>query len=230
MFKTKAIGQLEWTKESIEDALETHDFESLGIEAEEIMPDNPESAWVHDGDITVDGPLEIGGAPSYEDVACFIVNGNLTVNGPLFFNQDDFHSALYVTGELECKNAFLQSEAVLLVGKTLSVEELLYTFLSDAGYLGARGLTARYWLNEWYRGAIYFRTKPAATLLRGGDHKFLLDRDDDESEEEDERFSFRAKTASSVFDVLDKQLIELEEGVDSRKLRSAMAKGKPLFR
>jgi hypothetical protein len=230
MFKTKEIGQLEWTKEPLEDALETYDFESLGIEAEEIMPDEPESAWVHDGDITVDGPLEIGGASSYKDVACFIVNGNLTVNGPLLFNQDDFHSALYVTGKLECKHAFLQSEAVLLVGKTLSVEELLYTFLSDAGYLGAGGLTARYWLNEWYRGAIYFRSKPAATLLRGGDHKFLLDREEEEPQEDDDRFSFRAKQALSVFDVLDKKLIEPEEGVDSKKLRAAMAKGTALFR
>jgi hypothetical protein len=120
---------------------------------------------------------------------------------------------------------------VLAVRKRFSVEQLLYTYLSDAGHLLAGGLTAKYWLNEWFRGAIYVRSEPVTTFLRGGDHKFLLDRDDDEPDPDDEfpSYGFRAKRALSVFDVLDKRLLEPGEGADGGKLREAMAKGQALF-
>jgi hypothetical protein len=231
MFKTKSIAKLDWKKEPISDALERTNFEALGMEAEEIMPDEPEWAWVHEGDVRVEGALEITGTLDGDDVACFIIDGNLVVDGPLLFSQDDFHSALYVTGNLECKNAALEHECELIVGKKLVVEQLLYTFLSDAGHLIAGGLQAKYWLNEWFRGAIYFRSEPAATLLRGGDHKFLLDSSEEEQDDESdgESWSFEAKKAKLVFDVLDKSLLEPEEGADNDKLRKAMAKGKPLF-
>ncbi|NVJ19740.1 MULTISPECIES: hypothetical protein [Myxococcus] len=190
--------------------------------------------------MVIDGPVSFGAADD-EDVTLHVIDGDLTVNGPLFFIQGDFYGALFVTGSIFCQQAFVGVDAMLYVGKSMHVEGLLVTTLSKPAHFAVKEvLRAGSWLEASGDGLFEIGQKPQARLLRVGKssyHAFSQYAEEAEKRAKDEGtevqkpryFGFSPKEASSVKGILHPSLIEGEEGIGASDIREAMEEGKPLF-
>ncbi|MEJ3745006.1 hypothetical protein WEI85_17130 [Actinomycetes bacterium KLBMP 9797] len=149
------------------------------FEFDALFGDDPERVFVHRGDITVSGTIAIGNGHDEgygEDGQVYLIDGDLTVDGPLHFYNDGYYVALLVTGSVTAENLFCSSECWLFVAGSLTVSNLLVTDLYECGSLRVQGsTTTRAWLDT--RGDVDIRLRgdrdhgghvaadPAAVLL-----------------------------------------------------------------
>ncbi|NBD08805.1 MULTISPECIES: hypothetical protein [Corallococcus] len=233
--------ELEWSELPFEDASAKYEINSISEDGlGEVFPEDPPHYLVHDGDVVIDGPVSFGAADD-GDVTLHVIDGNLTVNGPLFFIQGDFYGALFVTGSIFCQQAFVDADAMLYVGKSMHVEGLLVTNLSKPAHFAVKeALIAGSWLDASGDGLFEIGQKPQARLLRvekSSYHAFSQYAEEAEKRARDEGtelkkpsyFGFSPKEAISVKGILHPSLVQGEEGVSARHIREAMEEGKPLF-
>jgi hypothetical protein len=121
------------------------------FEFDALFGDDPERVFVHRGDITVSGTIAIGNGhhDGYgEDGLVYLIDGDLTVDGPLHFYNEGYYVGLLVTGSVTAENLFCSSECWLFVAGSLTVSNLLVTNLYECGSLRVQGSTStRAWLN-----------------------------------------------------------------------------------
>jgi hypothetical protein len=123
------------------------------FEFDALFGEDPERVFVHRGDITVSGAVAIGNGhhEDYgEDGLVYLIDGDLTVDGPLHFYNEGYYVALLVTGSVTARDLFCSSECWLFVAGSLTVSGLLVTSLYECGSLRVQGsTTTRAWLNTY---------------------------------------------------------------------------------
>ncbi|WP_173080206.1 hypothetical protein [Phytohabitans rumicis] len=121
------------------------------FEFDALFGDDPERVFVHRGNLAVSGTIAIGNGHDEgygEDGLVYLIDGDLSVDGPLHFYNDGYYVALLVTGSVTTENLFCSSECWLLVAGSLTVSDLLVTDLYECGSLRVQGsTTTRAWLN-----------------------------------------------------------------------------------
>ncbi|MDF2697430.1 MAG: hypothetical protein K0S65_5813, partial [Labilithrix sp.] len=91
-------GKVSWVEVPVEEAMRDYSVDAISADGfGEVFPEEPAHYFVHKGDVVIDGAVSFGAGDDV-DVTLHVIDGNLTVNGPLFFIQGDFYGALYVTG------------------------------------------------------------------------------------------------------------------------------------
>jgi hypothetical protein len=226
-----------------EDAAEEYSLEGITHdELSDLFPDDPEHFLVHKGNVVVDGPMKVGYEHGKDELTVYVIDGDLTINGPLVFQQADAYAALFVTGNLTCDNAYIAWTAQLFVKGSMTVKHLLATYIEDAGHFSINGsLGAGSWLECGDRGCFEIGKKPKARLLRVGEHRYYVfgpyapkdeapaeDGGAEAEEDPDQKFGFSPKEAVSIKGILHPSLFEGEEDVSTDKIGEAMLKGKPL--
>ncbi|MCP3100217.1 hypothetical protein LZ198_15195 [Myxococcus sp. K15C18031901] len=233
--------ELEWSEIPFEDASAKYELNGISEDGlGEVFPEDPPHYLVRQGDVVIDGPVNFGAADE-GDVTLHVIDGDLTVNGPLFFIQGDFYGALLVTGSIFCQQAFVDMDAMLDVGKSMNVEGMPFTHLSKPAHFAVKeALVAGSWLEASGDGLFEIGQKPQARLLRvekSSYHAFSKYAEEAEKRAQEEGtevkkpsyFGFSPKEASSVRGILHPSLIKGEEGIDARAIREAMEEGRPLF-
>jgi hypothetical protein len=121
------------------------------FEFDALYGEDPERVFVHRGDVAVSGATRIGNGhhKGYgENGLVYLIDGNLTVDGPLYFYNEGYYVALLVTGSVTAGDLFCSSECWLFVAGSLTVSNLLVTDLYECGSLRVRGATtAGAWLD-----------------------------------------------------------------------------------
>ncbi|MEE1766807.1 hypothetical protein PUR34_00840 [Streptomyces sp. JV185] len=173
-----------WESVPITEATELYNIgeASNGLldDLDDIFAENPECFFVHKGDVTVEGPLMMGNGPDEAVDTVYVIDGGLTVNGPMRFINIDVYTPLYVTGSVTARDLFCLMDCYLIIGGSLTVGELLMTEL-DAGMLFVRGATsAGAWLEWSDRGEVTFAHDLKARRLRASDGYY-----DEQAEAED---------------------------------------------
>ncbi|MEU1208779.1 hypothetical protein [Nocardia sp. NPDC005825] len=204
-----------WESVPIDEAAERYDIGEASDDRvedlDEIFGDEPEFFFVHEGDLTIDGPLSIGNDPGLAPDTVYVIDGDLTVNGPLRFLNADVNTPLYVTGSVTAQHLMCLMDSNLFIGGTLTVEGLLLTELSDMGMLVVHGAaSAGAWLEAWDRGDIAFVEALNARRLRvaGGDYS----------------------DPGAAADILAPELLDGGAEDASDKLWAAALEGRPLLR
>jgi hypothetical protein len=236
MFDPKRVT-LKLEKVPFEDASENYTLDGItDDELSDLFPDDPEHFHVHVGNVTVDGPMVVGYDSDKDDLTVYVIEGDLTVHGPLVFQQADAYAALFVTGNVTCDDAYIAWDAQLFVGGSMTVKGLLATYITDAGHFSIKNsLAAGSWLEAGDRGCIEIGKKPAARLLRVGEHRYYVfgpyakDGAEDAEADPDQKFGFTPKEAVSIVGILHPSLFDGDEDVDTDKLGEAIKQGKPLF-
>jgi hypothetical protein len=153
--------------------------DAFEFEFDVLFGEDPERVFVHRGNITVSGNIAIGNGHDEdygEDGLVYLIDGDLTVDGPLHFYNEGYYVPLLVTGSVTAENLFCSSECWLFVAGSLAVSNVLVTDLYECGSLRVQGsTTTRAWLNT--RGDVDVRlhgdrdhdgqvaADPAAVLL-----------------------------------------------------------------
>ena len=244
MFDTKRV-KLKLEAVPFEDASEQYSLDGISLdELGDLFPEDPEHYLVHKGNVTVDGPMLVEYRHGKDDLTIYVIDGDLTIHGPLLMKNSDAYAALYVTGNVTCDNAYIAWDAQLFVAGSMTVKGLLATYLTDAGHFSIKGsLGAGSWLECGDRGCLEIGKQPKARLLRVGEHRYYVfgpyakpsegddeDGDDeDDAEDPDRKFGFSPKQATPIVGILHPSLFDGEEDVNTGKLGEAMLKGKPLF-
>ncbi|MBW1298475.1 hypothetical protein [Aquimarina litoralis] len=99
--------------------------------ADDLFGDEPETVFYYKGDIHIKESLILSDLP-YE-YGCFVIEGNIIINGVLAIEVSDMYNTLTIDGNLQCKNLLLSGEAFLSVLKDTEVENLFYNNISDGG-------------------------------------------------------------------------------------------------
>lgn len=106
---------------------------------EDLFGDEPEHVFVFHGDLQL---TKLSVNVSGDDAGVYVIEGDLTVDGPLEITQTDGASVLYVTGDVSAKSIKLADQAHLWVGGELNVEgDTDLSDLEDAGALVVGGET-----------------------------------------------------------------------------------------
>lgn len=150
-----------WRPMPFEEALETYAIDPDDIES--LTDGEPaEHAMVHHGDLVVDGPCPIQG----EDYTLFVIDGDLIVNGGFGFSSADVYTTLVVTGSLTARGLSCLWDTLLIVGRSVRVDEVLLTYITDAGVFSVKGsVSAGAWIAADDRGQVDFGHTPKARLL-----------------------------------------------------------------
>ncbi|MFE3960603.1 hypothetical protein ACFXPS_41310 [Nocardia sp. NPDC059091] len=174
-----------WESVPLSEAAERYDIckasDNHVEDLEELFGDEPECFFVHQGDLTIDGPLSIGNDPGLAPDTVYVIDGDLTVNGPMRFLNADVYTPLYVTGSVTAQHLMCLMDSNLFIGGSLTVGGLLMTELSDMGVIVVNGAaSAGAWLETWDRGEVIFVDDLKARRLRlsGGDYLEHFDADD----------------------------------------------------
>lgn len=179
-----------WKRLPIEEA-EQYDLLAAtndSVAYEDCFGDEPEFVMLHEGAVHVAGPVVLDGSKAAEDAqqTIYIIDGDLTVDGALVFDQSDIMTTLWVTGKLRAARLACGSTAMLIVGGALEVAELVVTDLEDAGHFIIHGtMAAPTWADlAQGRGCIELGGAPRTRFL--SDHYAGLAAGDDAGEEADE--------------------------------------------
>jgi hypothetical protein len=203
-----------WSKLPIEEGRERYsliDISDDSVDLEDQFGDEPESFLVHEGDVVLDGSLVLTGGEN----TLYVIDGNLTVNGPVSFKNGDANTSLYVTGSVTVRSLICRWHSQFFVGNSLVVGDLLVTDLADAGHLVVHGsVSARAWLELAGRGAIYVDVSEATRLL-GSNASCSY---------------FGERKVESIPDALRPELIDVEQCVDRDQLEQAILEGRPVLR
>ena len=149
------------------------------FEFDALFGEDPERVFVHRGTIAVSGATAIGNGhhEGYgENGLVYLIDGDLTVDGPLYFYNEGYYVGLLVTGSVTAGHLFCSCECWLFVGGSLTVSNLLVTDLYECGSLRVQGSTTTgAWLDRdadvdiRLRGdredGDYVAADPAAVLL-----------------------------------------------------------------
>jgi hypothetical protein len=123
------------------------------FEFDVLFGEDPERVFVHRGDIAVSGAVAIGNGhhEGYgDDGLVYLIDGDLTVDGPLHFYNEGYYVPLLVTGSVTAQHLFCSSECWLFVAGSLTVSNLLVTDLYECGSLRVQGATTtRAWLETY---------------------------------------------------------------------------------
>ncbi len=106
----------------------------IGATAEGLFGSVP-ATQVHKGDVTV----AKGTLIDADGNGIFIIEGSLTVKGPLTFTASDAYTVLVVTGDLMAEHVLQAMDTQLVVLGTTTIAGLLYIDVSDAGFTMFRG-------------------------------------------------------------------------------------------
>lgn len=231
---------IKWKKVSAKKARQTYVIEERSqglIDPEENFPEEPSHYFVATGDIVIDGPIGFG-AEDDDDATVYVIDGNLTVRGPLSATQGDFYGVLLVTGSVTCEDFESMWDGQVVIGGGLTVSRLMVTNLGDAGVLVVRGpVSAGTWLEISGRGSIDLSGPAKGRMLRGPGEEFPegstgLDEDGnplDPDEDDAPHHMFDASTASDASTALLPEFIEDGE-IDADALRDAIREGRPVLR
>jgi hypothetical protein len=152
------IPGAKWTAIPAEKAAETYDLMELSggdVSLDNLFGEVPEQFYLHKGNLRVEKKLNLYGGPSEPEPTVYVIDGDLTVDGPLVFENMDVYTTLLVTGSLRAKRMSLTWDACLFVCGSLTVDDLLFTYLTDAGNLVVRKqISAKLWLEAGGRGNI----------------------------------------------------------------------------
>lgn len=158
-----------WEAVPFEEALERYNMaeasNNTDWDVDDYFDEEPEHFHVHRGDLVVDGALTLGNGPDEDEDTVYIIDGDLTVSGPVSFLNMDVSTTLYVTGSVVAQDLVCLSDSCLLVGRSLTVRNLLATSLTEEGTLVVKGpVSAHTWLEMGARGCIYFADEPHARM------------------------------------------------------------------
>ncbi|MFI6586434.1 hypothetical protein [Embleya sp. NPDC050493] len=168
----------------VEEALERYDMAEASNnpdwDVDDYFGEEPEHFYVHRGDLAIDGALALGNGPDEDEDededegegedTVYVIDGDLTVSGPITFLNMDVYTTLYVTGSVVAQDLVCLWDSCLFVGRSLTVRNLLATSLTEAGALVVKGpVSAHTWLETGGRGCIYFAGKPDARLVASAD-------------------------------------------------------------
>ncbi|MFI2433036.1 hypothetical protein [Streptomyces sp. NPDC018693] len=206
-----------WEPVPLAEATERYDIGEASNELvdgpEDILGDEPECFFVHRGHLTVDGPLVMGNGPNEAVDTVYVIDGDLTVNGPMRFMNMDVYTPLYVTGSVTAEDLLCLLDCNLIIGGSLTVGGLLMTKLTDGGMLVVHGATsAGAWLEAWDRGEVALLQDLEGRRLRIRDSPY-----DEQAEAED------------AADALSPGLLDGDTDI-SEKLWDAALAGRPLLR
>ncbi|MEV0535223.1 hypothetical protein [Kitasatospora sp. NPDC050463] len=207
-----------WESVPLSEAAERYDIgkasDDLVEDLEGLFGDEPECFFVHQGDLTIDGPLLMGNDPDLAQDTVYVIDGDLTVNGPMRFLNADVYTPLYVTGSVTARHLMCLMDSNLFIGGSLTVGGLLMTELSDPGMLVVHGAaSAGEWLETWDRGDVVFVDGLKARRLRLSEADYLEHAD-----------------ADDAADVLLPEFLDSDTGDISEKLWEAVLEGRPLLR
>lgn len=146
-----------------------------GIAVSDAFGDDPEEAFVHEGDVHSDGDIAVGASGDYAGV--YIIDGDLEVGGVLDFTQVDGAAILFVTGSLRAKTVAVAQEAQLWVGKNLEVSDYILAGVSDAGGLAVKGSANAKALIVTDSEMVAFGEKPKSTMKVIARNEDILDED-----------------------------------------------------
>ena len=133
-----------WDATPFDEALALLPQDADVFEFDALFGEDPERIFVHRGNITVGGAVAIGNGhhEGYgENGLVYLIDGDLTVDGPLYFYNEGYYVGLLVTGSVTAGNLFCNSECWLFVGGSLTVSDLLVTDLYECGSLRVQGST-----------------------------------------------------------------------------------------
>lgn len=175
-----------WESVPLSEAAELYDIgeasDTCVEDLEDLFGEEPECFFVHQGDLTIDGPLEIGNDPGLAPDTVYVIDGDLTVNGPMRFVNADVYTPLYVTGSVTAQHLMCLMDSNLFIGGSLTIGGLLMTELSDMGMLVVHGAgSAGAWLETWDRGDVIFAGDLKARRLRVSEGQYLEDADTDDA-------------------------------------------------
>lgn len=184
----------------------------------------PEHLMVHRGNVKIAGPLSLDGWKAPEDArqTVYIIDGDLEIDGSLLFDQSDICTTLWVTGNMKLQRAALLSTAMLVVGGSLEVGDVLVTDLEDAGHLIVHGsLSAQTWVDLTFRGCIE---------LGASQGRFLSDFYSERTPEEGAEPPLRRSSLPSAPATPAIAPALLDDGrVDYNALRDAISKNTPIL-
>ncbi|WP_412537865.1 hypothetical protein R8Z50_18565 [Longispora sp. K20-0274] len=160
-----------WEAVPVEDALELYDMAEASNDpdwdVEDLFDEEEcEDFFVHRGDLRVDGALALGNGPDEDKDTVYVIDGALTVDGPVTFLNMDVYTTLYVTGSVVAHDLVCLWDCSLFVGRSLTVRNLLATSLIEMGSLVVRGpVSAGTWLEMGGRGRIHFSGAPSVARV-----------------------------------------------------------------
>ncbi|MEO8703350.1 MAG: hypothetical protein ABI867_25105 [Kofleriaceae bacterium] len=199
---------------------------------EDAFGDVPEHLMVHAGDIAIAGPVELDGHRASEGAqqTAYIIDGNLELAGPLVFSQSDICTTLWVTGNVTASRIACAGSAMLIVGGTLTVAEVLLTNLDDAGHLIVHGgFAAGAWIDlARGRGCIELAQQPATRFIS----EYYSDKTPQPPTTDDEGVIASVRpwnlTAESSR-IATRHALHGDDGADSSKLVEAIRSGDPIL-
>lgn len=138
-----------------EEGLERYDLLEVSddsVNYEDLFGGDDVSFFVHDGALTLRGPLQV----TNEEPAVCVIEGDLVVEGSLVICDWDRYVPLWIKGSLTAKDLLLSADAQVFVEGDLKLSGTLVTDTSDAAHLVVHGETEiGTWLRPSQRGAIY---------------------------------------------------------------------------
>lgn len=151
--------------ESDDDAMARHGvgdlLEAAGWDgAGEDLFGGPPEVRVHTGDVVIDGPF----AMYAQGNGVFILDGSLTVNGPLVFTAADMYTVLVVTGDLRVRDLVQAWDTQLAVKGKTTIDGALFIDVSDAGFSIFEGPVVSRDRVIGARSAPRFASEPEGTL------------------------------------------------------------------
>ncbi|GJF34942.1 hypothetical protein KNE206_76420 [Kitasatospora sp. NE20-6] len=157
-----------WQAVPWEEAVERFPFlAGPDLEFDALFSEEPAHVFVHDGDLALAGGVAVGcgidDAGGREDVeVVHVIDGDVTVEGTLYFHNSGHYPTLCVTGAVTVENLLCVSECVLLVDGALRVGNLLVTDLYEAGLLSVEGPSS---VGAWLQLELH---EPRTSLGCGG--------------------------------------------------------------
>lgn len=172
------LAGAKWTRVPTEAATETYDIMAASngsVGLEELFGEEPEFFQVHHGDLKLSGPQNFELRPDPENRTVFVIDGDLTIDGPLSLVTMDIYTPLWIRGSLTVTDLVLVMDCCLFVEKSLQVKGALVSDLTDAGHLIVHGATsAKAWVQLGNQGCIEFAKEPETRRI-GGDAEALTD-------------------------------------------------------
>ncbi|MEU6586106.1 hypothetical protein [Nocardia sp. NPDC046763] len=207
-----------WESVPLSEAVERYDIckasDNHVEDLEGLFGEEPECFFVHQGDLTIDGPLSIENDPGLAEDTVYVIDGNLTVNGPMRFSNGDVYTPLYVTGSVTAQHLMCLLDNNLFIGGSLTVGGLLMTELSDMGMLVVHGAASTgAWFETWDRGEVIFVDDLKARRLRVSEGEY-----------------FGYSDADDAADVLLPEFWDGDIEDAAEKLWAAALEGRPLLR
>ncbi len=212
--------------EALYDVISAPEVERRFAVAKDIRIPYMESDWasyqeqrIYQGPLQLEGGFEPDGEPADQQPFNIIIDGDLTLDGDLYWHDYEGGSFILVTGNLKCRNLFLCGMPALVVRGDLEVENgILLRDGDDGGQLTVRGeAKARFMLNAYYFKLEFSQQVNAFHLgcqadTTGADVNIEITYEDD------------------VLEILRPEHLADDGSLSWPSLQNLMSKGTPIFR